>query len=135
MSNNDLKLAKRILEGFKHYGCFIFERNEFEAVKKIARNTGIDRLVTLRKVEGRYDHIYIIIPWNIEFQQECISRVRKILFEGGINRDILKKNYIALIEQCVRFFERERIKEIIRNLENYIKSLENTGEEKVGIER
>lgn len=132
LSSDEVTLVKRILNGFKHYGCFIFEKAELDMVRRVAKNSGIDKLSTLRKADPRYDHIYIIIPWSIEFHQECESRIRKLLAEGGINRDVFKKNYVSLIEQCVRFFERERVKEIIRSLENYAKSLETPREEKVG---
>lgn len=129
MSNEEYELIKRILSGFKHYGCFIFEKRELESVKRVAKNTGIDRLLKIKKADPRYDHIYILIPWDIEFHQECESRIRKMLVEGGINRDLFKRNYSVLLEQCVRFFERERTKEIIRILEETVKSIEKGSKE------
>lgn len=134
--SEELQLIRRIINGFKHYGCFIFEKKEFELVKKVVKNSNIDKLLTVRKADPRYDHVYVLIPWELEFHQECESRIRKMLVEGGINRDLFKKNYPILLEQCVRFFERERIREIIRILEEYVKSMEIrvNGEERIGNE-
>ncbi|RLG81384.1 MAG: hypothetical protein DRO13_01340 [Thermoprotei archaeon] len=120
-SNSELlELAKRMLNAFKHFECFIFEKRELEAVKKLLRETGLNRHLLLRRADPRYEHIYVLLPWRIEFEQECLASVKRLLAEGRVDQDYYKKNYKLLITQCIKHFEREKVKEVISILRDYI---------------
>ncbi|OYT37759.1 MAG: hypothetical protein B6U89_06885 [Desulfurococcales archaeon ex4484_58] len=115
-----IDLAKRILNAFKHFECFVFESSELKKVKEVLNDTGLNKLVVMKKADPRYDHIYILLPWNIEFEQECVSKVKELLASRRINNDYYKKNYLLLIDQCVKHHIKERVKEIINVLQRYI---------------
>lgn len=115
-----LELAKRVLEAFKHYECFVFEKNELKLVKKLVNETDLQKHVVIRKADPRYEHIYIMLPWRIEFESECINYVKKLLAEGKVNHNYYKQNKIIMILQCIKHKEREEVKEIIKILETYI---------------
>jgi len=123
MASQDIDLAKRILEAFKHFDCFVFEKDELENVRDFINRSGLNKLVLLRKADPRYEQIYILLPWSLDFEQICISRVKQILAEGGVNQDKYKKDYLLMIDQCINHLERERVREIIKFLESYINRL------------
>ncbi len=124
MSSNDklIELAKRMLNAFKHYECFVFEKEELENVKRVARESGIYKYAVLRKADPRYEYIYIILPWRMEIEQECVSRVQEALANRRINEETYKKYRAVMISQCIKHFERERTRVIVKLLEEYIKS-------------
>ncbi len=121
MSSNDLDLANRILKAFKRFECFVFEKDELEKVKKFIHSSGLYKLVLLRRADPRYEYIYILMPWSIDFEQICVSQVKKLLADGRINHEQYRKYYLLMIDQCIRHYERERVKEIISFLEKYIR--------------
>jgi hypothetical protein len=122
VSNNELyELAKRMLNAFKHYECFIFEKREYKLVRRLLEETGLNKHVVLRRADPRYEYLYILLPWRIEFEDECVAYVKKLLAEGMISREQYKKNANILINQCIKHKEREKVREIINILENYIK--------------
>lgn len=116
----NVEIAKRLINAFKHYGCFIFEKEELELIRSFVKETGLNNLLVLKKADPRYDQLYILLPWSIEFHQDCVSKVHKLLAEGSIDRNSFKKNYVIMVEQCIRHYVRERIKEVINRLESYI---------------
>ena len=122
MSNEKLlELAKRVLNAFKHFECFVFEREEYDLVRKLLEETGLKRHVVVRKADPRYEHIYIILPWRYEFENECTAYVKKLLADGKINHNYYKKYKNIMISQCIKHMEREKVKEIINILEKYVR--------------
>ncbi len=122
MSNEELyRLAERVLNAFKHYECFVFEREELDLVKKLVNEAGLKKHVVIRRADPRYEYIYIMLPWRIEFENECVAYVKKLVAEGKINHNYYKKNKNIMISQCIKHKEREKVKEIINILENYIR--------------
>lgn len=126
----NVELAKRLINAFRHYGCFIFESDELEFVKNFVKESGLNNLLILRRVDPRYERLYILLPWSIEFHQDCVSRVHKLLAEGSIDRNSFKKNYVVMVEQCIRHYIRERIKEVINRLEDFLRRVGEVAEPK-----
>lgn len=118
---NKISLAKRMLSAFKHFECFVFEKNELSTVKNLLDETGLTRLVYVGTADPRYREIYIVLPWRLEFEQECQSRIQRLYAERRIDEESYKKNKLLLITQCIKHMERERAREIINILEKYIK--------------
>jgi len=121
-SSGYVELAKRMINAFKHFQCFVFEREEFEPVKKLINDLGLNKHVVIRKADPRYDYIYIVIPNYIDIESECVNYVDKLLAEGKINHNMYKKNKEVLIRQCMNHKGLERIKEVINILEQYLSS-------------
>ena len=122
-----LEMAKRMLKAFKSFECFVFEREELELVKKTLIETKIRRLVRIKKADPKYEHILIVVPWSKEFENMCLAKVKELLAQGRIDRDTYNKRYNELVLQCIRHYERERVKEIINILQNYIEKATSGG--------
>ncbi|MEM1676013.1 MAG: hypothetical protein QXX35_00720 [Desulfurococcaceae archaeon] len=120
-TDEKIELAKRILNAFKQFECFVFERNEYNNVKSLLDEIGLTRLVYIGLADPRYREIYIVLPWRLEFEQECQSRIQRLYAERKISEENYKKNRLLMITQCIKHFERERTREIINILEKYIK--------------
>ncbi|ABN70573.1 hypothetical protein Smar_1484 [Staphylothermus marinus F1] len=115
-----LDLAKRMVKAFRTFECFVFEKEEIDKVRELLVQADIRSLVRIRKADPRYPYIYVVVPWSREFENICVSRVKKMLAEGRIDRETYNKRYNEMITQCIRHYERERVKEIIEKLERYI---------------
>jgi len=53
--------------------------------------------------------------------KECISRVESMLARGEINQLEYKRYRRELVEQCINSMEKEIVKEVVANLEKYVK--------------
>ena len=126
-SSELLELAKRVLNAFKHYECFVFEKSELDKVKKLLEDAGLRKHVVVRRADPRYEEIYIILPWQQTFETECVNYVTKLVAEGKVNKNYYKKNRNLMILQCIKHMEREKVKEIISLLENYIERGASSG--------
>lgn len=115
------KLASRMVKALRNFECYVFEKEELKNVYEVVKASGIKSLVTIKKADPRYEYIYILVPWSRDFENECKAIVDKALSEGRISRESYKKEYATMIAQCVKHKERERIKDIIAKLEQYIK--------------
>lgn len=122
MNVDELKeLASRMVKALKNFECYVFEKEELKKVYELVKESGIKSLVTIRKADPRYEHIYILVPWSRDFGIECKAIVDRALSEGRISRESYKKEYATMVAQCIKHKERERIKDIIAKLEQYIK--------------
>ncbi len=127
LTSEEKKLVSRMINAFQHFECFVFEKEELENVKNVLVKTGIRNLVVVKRADPRYEYIYMVVPWNREFETMCISKVKKLLAEGSIDRETYSRRYSELVLQCIRHYERERIKEIIEKLKKYISSGDKGG--------
>jgi hypothetical protein len=118
-----VELAERVLTAFKHYECFIFEASELQSVRELIAKSELTGLVVVRRVDPRYEDIYIMAPWSLDFEKECLSKIQQLLADGRLSPDEYKRKRLSLVEQCVRSLEREKSRLIIERLEKYIKSI------------
>ncbi|WP_434731132.1 hypothetical protein WLZ34_05970 [Thermogladius sp. KZ2Tp1] len=118
-----LELAERVLKAFKHYEAFIFEASELAQVRELVAKSELTGLVVIRRVDPRYEDIYVMAPWSLDFEKDCLSKIQQLLAEGRLSPEEYKRKRLSLLEQCVNSMERERARLIIGKLENYIKSI------------
>ncbi|WP_440059721.1 hypothetical protein ACSU1N_00760 [Thermogladius sp. 4427co] len=121
-----IELAERVLNAFKRYECFIFEAQELQSIRELVAKSELTGLVVVRRVDPRYEHLYILAPWSLDFEKECLSLVQNMLAEGRLSLNDYKRKRDSLIEQCIVSKERERVRVIIEKLENYIKSIKGS---------
>ncbi|MET1160793.1 MAG: hypothetical protein ABWW65_07525 [Thermoprotei archaeon] len=114
------ELAKRMINAFKHYECFVFEKSELELVRELLKRLDLNKKLLMRRADPRYEDIYILLPWRLEFEQECLAEINRMRSEKRIDEDIYAKYYKVMILQCIKHHEREELKEVISTLEKYI---------------
>ncbi|ADG90636.1 hypothetical protein [Thermosphaera aggregans] len=118
-----LEITERVLKAFKYYRCFVFEKHELPTVKDFVVKSELTGLVIIKKVDPKYEDIYILTASIKGFEQECISKVDELLSRGQIPLDQYKKMRNELVEQCITSMEHERVKEIIGKIEKYYQKL------------
>jgi hypothetical protein len=113
-------LVERMIKAFKNFGYFFFENEELQRVRDVLIKAEIDKLVEVRPVDEKYPYIVAVIASRRDLEHECVSRVDSLLAKGSISQDEYKRYRSELVEQCLISLERERVKEIVKMLENYL---------------
>lgn len=121
--NKLASFIERVLVAFKKIECFIFEVHELEKVKDLVIKSGIDKYIEIRPVDERYPYILALIPSRRGLDRECIARVETMLSRGELSQEEYKRYRTELLEQCIRSLITERVKEIVKTLEEYHKKL------------
>ncbi|MEZ0394557.1 MAG: hypothetical protein ABWK00_05915 [Desulfurococcaceae archaeon] len=116
-------LAGRVLKALEHYECFIFERAELERVRELVAKAELAELVSIRRVDPRYEDIMVLAPRTRDLEAQCVSWVQQLLAQGSIGPEEYKRDRLRLLEQCVRSRERERVRELMDKLRKYLERL------------
>jgi len=119
-------LVERIIKAFKNFGCFFFESSELQRVRDVLVKAEVEKLVEVRPVDEKYPYIMAVIASRRGLEQECVSRVDSLLVKGSISQDEYKRYRKELIEQCIISLEKERVKEIVKILEDYLARVKQT---------
>jgi hypothetical protein len=122
-----VELAERIIKALKKYGCFIFESTELEKVRDLAVKSEILKLVEIRPVDEKYPYVFAMVAAKRGIDRECASIVESMISRGEISQNEYKRYKKELLEQCLVSMERERIKEVISTLEDYISRIKGSG--------
>jgi hypothetical protein len=122
-----VELAERIIKALKKYGCFIFESTELEKVRDLAVKSEILKLVEIRPVDEKYPYVFAMVAAKRGIDRECTSIVESMISRGEISQNEYKRYKKELLEQCLVSMERERIKEVISTLEDYISRIKGSG--------
>ncbi len=121
-------LVERMIKAFRNFGCFFFESNELQSVRDILVKAEIEKLVEVRPVDEKYPYIMAVIASRRGLEQECISRVDSLLAKSVISQDEYKRYRRELVEQCLISLEKERVKEIVKILEEYLARVKQASE-------
>ena len=78
------------------------------------------KLVELKPVDERYPYILALTASRKGIDKECISKVESMLSKGEITQNEYKRYKSELLEQCIMSLEKERVKEVISAMENYL---------------
>jgi hypothetical protein len=113
-------LVERMIKAFRSFGYFFFEDRELQRVRDVLVKAEIDKLVEVRPVDEKYPYIVAVTASRRNLEHECVSRVDSLLAKGSISQDEYKRYRRELIEQCIISLEKERVKEIVKMLENYL---------------
>ncbi len=116
-----IEVATRMLKAFKKIGCFIFEKQEYDVVRKAVDSVNILRHVKVELVDQRYPYIYIVKPKIDHCFKECENKASEYILRGEVReslKNIFKKEFIS---QCIRYCEKRKIIEVIALLENFLK--------------
>jgi hypothetical protein len=113
-------LVERMIKAFRSFGYFFFEDRELQRVRDVLVKAEIDKLVEVKPVDEKYPYIVAVTASRRNLEHECVSRVDSLLAKGSISQDEYKRYRRELIEQCIISLEKERVKEIVKMLENYL---------------
>ncbi len=113
-------LVERMIKAFRSFGYFFFEDRELQRVRDVLVKAEIDKLVEVRPVDEKYPYIVAVTASHRNLEHECVSRVDSLLAKGSISQDEYKRYRRELVEQCIISLEKERVKEIVKMLENYL---------------
>lgn len=121
-------LVERMIKAFRNFGSFFFESSELQRVRDVLVKAEIEKLVEVRPVDERYPYIMAVIASRRGLEQECVSRVDSLLAKSAISQDEYKRYRRELVEQCIISLERERVKEIVKILEEYLARVKQASE-------
>jgi hypothetical protein len=113
-------LVERMIKAFRNLGCFFFESTELQRVRDVLVKAEMEKLVEVRPVDEKYPYIMAVVASRRGLEQECTSRVESLLARGSISQDEYKRYKRELVEQCITSMEKERVKEIVKILEEYL---------------
>jgi hypothetical protein len=116
-------LVERMIKAFRSFGYFFFEDKELQRVRDVLVKAEIDKLVEVKPVDEKYPYIVAVTASRRNLEHECVSRVDSLLAKGSISQDEYKRYRRELIEQCIISLEKERVKEIVKMLENYLNKI------------
>ncbi|MCC6040934.1 MAG: hypothetical protein LM557_02025 [Desulfurococcaceae archaeon] len=116
-------LVERMIKAFRSFGYFFFEDKELQRVRDVLVKAEIDKLVEVKPVDDKYPYIVAVTASRRNLEHECVSRVDSLLAKGSISQDEYKRYRRELIEQCIISLEKERVKEIVKMLENYLNKI------------
>jgi polyhydroxyalkanoate synthesis regulator phasin len=116
-------LVERMIKAFRSFGYFFFEDRELQRVRDVLVKAEIDKLVEVKPVDEKYPYIVAVTASRRNLEHECVSRVDSLLAKGSISQDEYKRYRRELIEQCIISLEKERVKEIVKMLENYLNKI------------
>ncbi len=125
LTDEEKTLLKRILNGFKHFGCFIYEADEHQKVMNVLKKIKIDNYLKITLADPRYPYIYLIKPKDVDLERDCIVKIDKLFREGRLSEDDYKARRDELIRQCINHYLYERLKEIMNIIEKMIKGDED----------
>ncbi|MEM0004176.1 MAG: hypothetical protein QXE10_05610 [Desulfurococcaceae archaeon] len=91
-----------------------------EKVKDLIIKAEISKLVELKPVDERYPYVFALVASRKGIDKECVARVESMLAKGELTQNDYKRYRRELLEQCIMSLEKERIKEIITAIENYL---------------
>ena len=120
-------LVERMIKAFRNFGCFFFESTELQRVRDVLVKAEMEKLVEVRPVDEKYPYIMAVVASRRGLEQECTSRVESLLARGSISQDEYKRYKRELVEQCITSMEKERVKEIVKILEEYLARIRQAG--------
>ncbi len=120
-------LVERMIKAFRNLGCFFFESTELQRVRDVLVKAEMEKLVEVRPVDEKYPYIMAVVASRRGLEQECTSRVESLLARGSISQDEYKRYKRELVEQCITSMEKERVKEIVKILEEYLARIKQAG--------
>ncbi|MEM4717348.1 MAG: hypothetical protein QXE81_01130 [Desulfurococcaceae archaeon] len=98
----------------------MFESGDLEKIRDFVVKSEIGKFVEIRQVDNKYPYIYALIPSKRGIDRECLSKVESMLSRGEISQSEYKRYRRELVEQCIISLEKERVKEIVSTIENYV---------------
>ncbi|MFZ8783278.1 MAG: hypothetical protein ACO2OR_04775 [Desulfurococcaceae archaeon] len=120
-------LVERMIKAFRNLGCFFFESAELQRVRDLLVKAEMEKLVEVGPVDEKYPYIMAVVASRRGLEQECTSRVESLLARGSISQDEYKRYKRELVEQCITSMEKERVKEIVKILEEYLARIKQAG--------
>lgn len=120
-------LVERMIKAFRNLGCFFFESTELQRVRDLLVKAEMEKLVEVGPVDEKYPYIMAVVASRRGLEQECTSRVESLLARGSISQDEYKRYKRELVEQCITSMEKERVKEIVKILEEYLARIKQAG--------
>lgn len=130
LSNDEsqiVEIAARMLKAFKNIGCFLFEKHEYDVVRRAVDSINMLKHVKIELIDQRYPYIYVAKPKIDHCFKECENKAGEYILRGEVKeslKNIFKKEFIS---QCVRYCEKRKISEVIALLENFL-SLKKTSQ-------
>ncbi len=121
------ELLERMIKAFKHYNCFIYEKEEHDKVRKLLGKTGLMGKVWIGYVDPRYPHIYIVKPKFHDLERECLMEIENLFHKGSIRKEDYAKMKDEMIKQCINHYTYERSREIILIMEKILEEKNNGG--------
>ncbi|MCS7128565.1 MAG: hypothetical protein N3E36_04570 [Sulfolobales archaeon] len=115
-----IETAVRMLKAFKNIGCFLFEKHEYDAVRRTVDSINMLKHVKIELVDQRYPYIYVVKPKTDHCFKECENKAGEYILRGEVKeslKNIFKKEFIS---QCIRYCEKRKISEVIALLENFL---------------
>lgn len=80
----------------------------------------IAKLVELKPVDERYPYVFAMVASRKGIDKECMGMVESMLARGEISQNEFKRYKRELLDQCIMSLEKERVKEIVSAIENYL---------------
>lgn len=120
-----INLAEKALRAFEYYGCYVFESDVLEDVKRLLVLAEVNELVEVKLVDEKYPYIYIATAWTRAVERECVTKVKELAAKNEIPPHIYKRYYPELVEQCILSKEKEMVKEIINRIRKYLERMEH----------
>ncbi|MEM1533129.1 MAG: hypothetical protein QW164_03555 [Desulfurococcaceae archaeon] len=115
-----VEIAARMLKAFKNIGCFLFEKHEYEVVRRAVDSANMLKHVKIDLIDQRYPYIYAVKPKIDHCFKECENKAGEYILRGEVKeslKNIFKKEFIS---QCVKYCEKRKISEVIALLESFL---------------
>ncbi len=115
-----VEVAARMLKAFKNIGCFIFEKQEYDVVRRAVNSINMLKHVKIELVDQRYPYIYVVKPKIDHCFKECENKAGEYILKGEVKeslKNVFKKEFVS---QCVRYCEKRKINEVIALLESFL---------------
>ncbi len=125
LTDEEREIIERILKGFKHFNCFIYEAGEHGRIMSVLKKYGLNKYVRITYADPRYPHIYLMKPKDLDISRDCTLKIDRLFREGRLSDEDYYMRRDELIRQCINHYLYERVREIIRVLEKLLRGGED----------